>query len=341
MFGDISVVLILIVVIALAFDFVNGFHDTANVIATSVSTRALSPRNAILLATVFNFVGALTGTAVAKTIGKGIVPPENLAGAHAGTILIAALLGAITWNLITWYFGIPSSSSHALIGGLTGASVSALGFSSIEWGGFVKILIALVTSPIAGLLFGSLVMLILFWIFRESDPHQLNKRFLMMQVLTAISMSWAHGSNDAQKSMGIITLAILVSGGATAAQLGEFAIPTWVIMACAAAMAGGTMLGGWRIIRTMGAKIFRLEPINGFAADFTSASVIFAATSLGLPVSTTHVVASSIMGVGMAKRFRGVRWDTARQIVMAWAITIPASALVGAVMFQLVHLVMG
>ncbi|MGE5372751.1 MAG: anion permease [Solirubrobacterales bacterium] len=211
MYSDISLALVLIVIIALAFDFVNGFNDTANVIATSVSTRALTPQTAIIVATVFNFIGAFSGTALAKTIGKGIIPPENLAGPFAHSILIAALLGAITWNLITWYFGIPSSSSHALIGGLTGASISALGFSSIHWNGFLKILTSLITSPILGLIFGAMVMILLFWIFRESDPHQVNKGFLTMQVLTAAGMAWAHGSNDAQKSMGIITLAIIHS----------------------------------------------------------------------------------------------------------------------------------
>lgn len=325
----VSAVLVVIVLMALIFDYVNGFHDTANVIATSVSTKALQPRQAIVIATVFNFIGALMGTAVAKTIGSGIVKSEFA----SDWVLVAALTGAIAWNIITWYYGIPSSSSHALIGGLVGAGLSAFGPDCVQWAGFGKILLVLISSPIIGLGVGGLVMLILFWVFQYSDSMKVNKIFLKLQVLSACMMAFSHGSNDAQKSMGIITLALFAAG-----LLNEFVVPTWVILACASAMAGGTAVGGWRIIRTMGGKIFRLEPINGFAADFSSATVIYTASMMGMPVSTTHVVSSSIMGVGAAKRVSGVRWETAQNIVTAWLVTIPSAGLIGAVTFQIINI---
>lgn len=325
----VSLVLIVIVAMALVFDYVNGFHDTANVIATSVSTKALQPREAIIIATVFNFMGALMGTAVAKTIGSGIVKSEFA----SDWVLVAALTGAIAWNIITWYFGIPSSSSHALIGGLVGAGISAFGPDSVQWSGFIKILAVLVTSPVIGMGVGALVMVLLFWIFRFSDAVKVNKIFLKLQILSACMMAFAHGSNDAQKSMGIITLALVAAG-----LLGDFNVPLWVILACASAMACGTAVGGWRIIRTMGGKIFRLEPINGFASDFSSSLVIYSASLLGMPVSTTHVVSSSIMGVGAAKRVSGVRWETAQNIVTAWLVTIPSAGLIGAVAYQFINI---
>ena len=322
-------IIVVVVFLALCFDYVNGFHDTANAIATSVSTKALSPRAAIMVAASLNFLGALSGTAVAATIGKSIVAPEMV----TGLVLITALIGAIFWNLFTWYFGIPSSSSHALIGGLVGAVIAGFGFSYVQWHGFFSIFSGLIIAPIVGLLAGSLVMTLLFWVFKSASPALTNNKFRKLQILSACMASFAHGSNDAQKSMGIITMA-LVSGGL----LGTFQVPLWVKMACAGAMALGTAVGGWKIIRTMGGKIFRIEPINGFAADFTSSLVIYAASLMGAPVSTTHVVSSSIMGVGAAKRLRGVRWNIARQIIIAWFVTIPSSALVTMLVYKLLTL---
>jgi len=310
---------IVVIVLALAFDYINGFHDTANAIATSISTKALTPRAAILIAATLNLAGSLSGTAVAATIGKGIVAPEIVTPA----VLIAALIAAIFWNLFTWYFGIPSSSSHALIGGLTGAVIGSFGWQQVKWYGFGKILAGLLLSPILGLIVGAAVMTLLFWIFSGSSPARVNAHFRKLQILSACTASFAHGSNDAQKTMGIITMT-LVSGGLIA----SFSVPLWVKILCALAMASGTAFGGWKIIRTMGGKIFRIEPINGFAADFTASAIIWGASLLGAPVSTTHVVSSSIMGVGAAKRFGGVRWNIARQIVIAWFVTIPSSALV-------------
>lgn len=320
---------VLVVFFALTFDYINGFHDTANAIATSVSTKALSPRNAIMVAATLNFLGALSGTAVAATIGKSIVAPELV----SPLVIIAALIGAIFWNLFTWYFGIPSSSSHALIGGLVGAVIAGFGFTQVNWFGFVKIFSGLIIAPIIGMVAGSLVMTLLFWIFKSSSPALINNKFRKLQILSACTASFAHGSNDAQKSMGIITM-VLVGGG----YLSTFEVPMWVKVACALAMAAGTAVGGWKIIRTMGGKIFRIEPINGFAADFTSSVVIYSASLLGAPVSTTHVVSSSIMGVGAAKRLKGVRWNIARQIVLAWFITIPLSALAALLIYKLVNM---
>jgi inorganic phosphate transporter, PiT family len=310
---------ITVVILALIFDYINGFHDTANAIATSISTKALTPRVAILIAACFNLLGSLSGTAVAATIGNGIVAPEVVTPG----VLIAALISAIFWNLFTWYFGIPSSSSHALIGGLTGSVIGSFGIQQVKWYGFGRILAGLILSPILGLIIGSIIMILLFWIFSGSSPARVNKNFRKMQILSACTASFAHGSNDAQKTMGIITMT-LVSGGL----IGSFAVPFWVKVCCALAMASGTAFGGWKIIRTMGGKIFRIEPINGFAADITASAIIWGASLLGAPVSTTHVVSSSIMGVGAAKRLKGVRWNIASQILIAWVVTIPSSALV-------------
>lgn len=320
---------IIIIILALLFDFINGFHDTANAIATSISTKALTPRAAILIAASLNLVGSLSGTAVAATIGKGIVAPEIVTPA----VLIAALISAIFWNLFTWYYGIPSSSSHALIGGLTGSVIGSFGIHQVKWYGFGKILAGLILSPVLGLILGGIIMTVLFWIFSGLSPARVNKHFRKMQILSACTASFAHGSNDAQKTMGIITLT-LVSGGL----IGSFNVPLWVKALCAISMASGTAVGGWKIIRTMGGKIFRIEPINGFAADFTASAIIWGASLLGVPVSTTHVVSSTIMGVGAAKRFRGVRWNIARQILMAWLVTIPSSALVAMALIHLFRL---
>ncbi|MGI5920412.1 MAG: inorganic phosphate transporter [Syntrophomonadaceae bacterium] len=320
------VTIIMIVLLALIFDYVNGFHDTANAIATSVSTKALSPRTAITMAATFNFVGALSGTAVATTIGKNIVYHD----AVTPIVIVSALIAAIFWNLFTWYFGIPSSSSHALIGGLVGAVLAGFGSNLVKWGGFTSIFLGLIITPIIGMVLGSIVMTVLFWLFKGASPARTNRKFRKLQIISAGMASFAHGSNDAQKSMGIITLA-LFSGGLIA----DFTVPLWVKVVCAGAMAAGTALGGWKIIKTMGGKIFRIEPINGFAADFTSSMVIYCGTLVGAPVSTTHVVSSSIMGVGAAKRLKGVRWNIARQIIIAWFVTIPSAALVATVFYKI------
>lgn len=323
------IMIILVVLLALLFDFINGFHDTANAIATSVSTKALSPRTAIMIAATLNFAGALSGTAVAATIGQSLVAPDLV----TPLVLITALIGAIFWNLFTWYFGIPSSSSHALIGGLVGGVMAGFGIYAVNWQGFVKIFSGLILAPILGLVAGSMVMTLLFWIFKKASPARTNNKFRKLQILSACMASFAHGSNDAQKSMGIISLTLL-SGGL----ISSFHVPIWVMVACALAMALGTAVGGWRIIRTMGGKIFRIEPINGFAADFTSAAVIYSASLLGAPVSTTHVVSSAIMGVGAAKRLKGVRWNIARQILIAWFVTIPSAAFAAMIVYKLIKI---
>ncbi len=324
---DIHPFIIIVVVLALIFDFINGFHDTANAIATSVSTRAISPSKAIMMAAVLNFLGAMISTGVAKTIGGDIV-----VGHIEQPIIIASLIGAIFWNLFTWKIGLPSSSSHALVGGMIGGVLmSDMGLAGLNFAGIGKIVIALVTSPILGMVMGYIIMTILFRVFENSSPSKLNHRFKKMQILTAATMAFSHGSNDAQKSMGIITLA-LVSGGV----LTEFEVPTIVKVLAATAMAVGTSVGGWSIIKTVGGKIFKLEPVNGFAADLNSSITIFTATMLHLPVSTTHVVSGSIMGVGAAKRIHAVRWGVAKQMVMAWVLTIPCTAVMGALSYMIV-----
>jgi len=321
---------IIVTVLAVSFDFVNGFHDTANAVATSVTTRALSPKQAVLMAGVLNFVGAVSGTAVAKTIGKGIVD----ANAINQYVIIAALVGAIIWNLITWYFGLPSSSSHALIGGLIGATIAGSGVKALLVKGILeKVLLPLVLSPIIGFSIGFIIMTSFFWIFDKSAPFPLNMKFRKLQVLSAAMASFSHGSNDAQKSMGIITLALFSAG-----YLQSFEIPLWVKIACALAMGLGTYTGGWRIIKTMGSKIFRIEPVNGFAADLASSITIYGSSLLGMPVSTTHVVASSILGVGSAKRFSGVNWEVGKTIVTAWFLTIPAAGIMAALFYQVILL---
>ncbi|WP_442950898.1 anion permease [Paenibacillus sp. An7] len=316
----------IVVFLALAFDFINGFHDTANAIATSVSTRALTPRRAILLAASMNFIGALLFTGVAKTIGGSVADPTKLD--NGINIVIATLIAAIIWNLVTWWFGLPSSSSHALIGALAGAVfISEPG--KLNWSGFTSIVEGLVLSPIIAFAIGYVVMTILKYIFAKRSPHTVNKGFRTVQIFTAALQSFTHGTNDAQKAMGIITFA-LVAGGVQ----DNMEVPLWVKIAAATAMAGGTAIGGWKIIKTMGTKIFKIEPINGFAADLSAASVIFTATLLHLPVSTTHAITSSILGVGSAKRFSAVKWSLAGRIVVTWFITIPITGvLAGLIMY--------
>ena len=318
-----------VIILALVFDFINGFHDTANAIATSVSTRALYPNHAIMMAAGLNFVGAMVSTGVAKTIGGDIVSSPTLIDEK---VLIAALIGAIFWNLLTWKVGLPSSSSHALIGGLIGAVLISVGVSGLNWNAIGKIFLALVLSPAIAFATGIIIMNIIFRVFENFSPHVLNDKFRKMQVLLAAMIAFSNGSNDAQKSMGIITLALFSGGFIT-----EFEVPTYVKVLCATAMAMGTATGGWSIIKTVGGKIFKLEPPSGFAADLNSSCVVFGATLLHLPVSTTHVVSGSIMGVGTAKRVNAVRWGTARQMVKAWTMTIPITAAIGAMSFLLVE----
>ena len=317
-----------VVLLALAFDYINGFHDTANAIATSVSTRAIAPKTAIMMAAALNFLGAMVSTGVAKTIGGDIVTAPEMIN---GEIIVAALVGAIFWNLLTWWYGIPSSSSHGLIGGIIGAVLISVGPEALQAGGISKIFISLVASPILALVLGYIVMKILLILFGRFSPIILNDRFRNMQLVSAALMSFSHGSNDAQKAMGIITLTLVASG-----HLQTLDVPIWVKLACATAMALGTAAGGWKIIATVGSKIFKLESINGFAADLNSAITIFTATLLHLPVSTTHVVSGSIMGVGTAMRVRAVNWSTARSMVFAWFITIPLSAGVSALAYVII-----
>ncbi len=318
-----SIMLIAVIAIALIFDFINGFHDTANAIATSVSTRVLSPRIAIIMAAVLNFAGALVSESVAKTISSGLV-----SGHLEQYVIIGALLAAVIWDLITWYIGLPSSSSHALIGGLIGAAiVYTWSFDGIIWTGVIdKVIIPLITSPLIGFAFGYLIMSSLFEILRPFSQKLVNKWFSKLQILSAALMAFSHGSNDAQKSMGIITLA-LISAGAVSSDAG---IPILVKLSCAIAMALGTSIGGWKIIKTIGVNMIKLQPIGGFAAETSAAIVIHAMTALGAPVSTTHVITSSIMGVGASKRLSTVRWILAKSIVKAWVVTIPATMLLGA-----------
>ena len=317
-----------VVLLALAFDYINGFHDTANAIATSVSTRAIAPKTAVMMAATLNFLGAMISTGVAKTIGGDIVTSPDMIN---GEIIVAALVGAIFWNLLTWWYGIPSSSSHALIGGIIGAVMISVGSDALHVGGIGKIFISLVASPILALILGYIVMKVLLFLFGRFSPIVLNDRFRNMQLISAALMSFSHGSNDAQKAMGIITLTLVASG-----HLPTLDVPLWVKLACATAMALGTAAGGWKIIATVGSKIFKLESINGFAADLNSALTIFTATLLHLPVSTTHVVSGSIMGVGTAMRVKAVNWSTARSMVFAWFITIPLSAGVSALAYVII-----
>lgn len=319
----------LVIVLALAFDFINGFHDTANAIATCIATRSLSPRIAIIMSAFLNFVGAMVSTGVAKTIGGEIVTSPQMVDS---TVLIAALFAAIVWNLFTWKIGMPSSSSHALIGGVLGAVTISYGTGAINGNGVFMIVAGLIGSPVIAMFSGYVIMTLLFILFRNVGRSKVNYISLHIQSLSTAVMAFSHGSNDAQKCMGIITLALL-SGG----YIGELEVPFLVKIACAFAMCAGTSVGGWRIIRTVGNKIFRLEPVNGLAADINSALTIFTATFLHLPVSTTHVVTGSIMGVGWAKRFRAVHWNVAYSMVGAWVMTIPSTAAVGALVYILIR----
>lgn len=329
----ILLITICIVVLALAFDFINGFHDTANSIATSVSTKALKPRHAIILAAIMNFVGAMTFTGVAKTITKDIVDPFTLQNGQL--VILAALVAAITWNLLTWYYGIPSSSSHALIGSIAGAAIASGGFGILNYSGFIKIFVALLVSPVLAFTVGFIIYSLFKVIFKNNNLTKTNRNFRYFQIATAALQSYTHGTNDAQKAMGIITMALIAGGFAQTSE-----IPFWVQLSCATAMGLGTSVGGWKIIKTVGGKIMKIRPINGVAADLTGASVIFGSTLIGLPVSTTHVISSSILGVGSAHRIKGVKWGTAKTMLITWVITLPISATLAALTYFLITLIM-
>ena len=326
----VSLMLVAVVALAIAFDYINGFHDTANAIATSVATRALSPRTAIAMATAFNFIGAFAGTAVAKTIGAGLVDEATT----TTTVVAAALIGAIAWNLLTWWLGLPSSSSHALIGGLFGATLVAAGTGAFKVQGIVdKVLVPMISSPLIGFVVALALVVALFWIFRHAPRRPMTTVFRRLQVISAGFMAFSHGSNDAQKTMGIITLALFTSG-----LIPTIDVPVWVIVVAATAISLGTAVGGWRIMHTMGHRVVKLEPVHGFAAETTAATVIIGAAQLGMPVSTTHVISAAIMGVGTSRGLRGVRWGVARSILLAWVITIPASGAVAALSWYALHL---
>ena len=324
--------LFLVVGAALVFDYINGFHDTANAIATCISTRALSVKAAIIMAAGLNFAGAMISTKVASTIGKGIVDPANV----TQMVVLAGIVGAIIWDLITWYYGLPSSSSHAIIGGIMGAVIAHTGMAMLHWKGLEKIVLALVLSPVIGTTLGFLFMVGMLWRFRNTSPSLLNKNFRRMQILSAAVMAFSHGTADAQKSMGVITLALVSYG-----YLSSFVVPPWVMILCATAMALGTAAGGWRIIKTVGRDFVKLQPVHGFCVETASAGVILGASFFGLPTSTTHVITSSILGVGLSKRMSAVNWVLASRILVAWVLTIPASGLMAYVTYMVMSPFLG
>jgi inorganic phosphate transporter, PiT family len=334
---------ILVIIVALLFDYINGFHDTANAIATVVSTRVLSPRDAILMAAVLNFIGALFAKKVAQTIAAGLLNLGYAEGSPnaAQVIVLAALVGAIVWNLLTWYVGLPSSSSHALFGGLFGAAFAFGGAQMINWDGYItKALIPIVLSPLAGLLIGYTLMSLIHVVFRNAHPGRVGPPFRWLQIASAGMLAYSHGSNDAQKSMGMITMAIVAAGLVTPVDPSQPDIHPLTVVACAAAMALGTSVGGWRIMKTMGQKIVRLEPVHGFAAQTSASSVILFADEFGAPISTTQVITGSIFGVGSAKRLSAVKWGVAKSMIIAWILTLPLSAAVAALSFYLLSFVL-
>lgn len=324
---ELSGLLLLVVVLALLFDFSNGWHDSANAIATVVSTRVLSPVTAVLLAGVLNVAGAFMSTSVAKMIGTGIVEPSSVTQA----VVAAALGGAIIWNLCTLLLGLPTSSSHALIGGLVGASVLHGGWATVKFSGLRSVLEAMVLSPFCGFLVGFLLMVGVTWLFFRTQRNIGTRLFARLQLLSASFMAFSHGANDAQKAMGIITLALLSAGHIPTAE-----VPTWVIVACALAMGLGTAVGGWKIVRTLGMRILTLEPVHGFAAETSAATVLLVTAHIGLPVSTTHTITSSVMGVGVVKRLSAVRWGVTARILYAWVFTLPGAALMAATIYAVV-----
>jgi len=318
--------LVAVVIVALFFDFTNGFHDTANSIATSVSTRALSPRTAVLVAAIFNFVGAFVSLKVAATIAKGIVNPEAI----TLSVVLAGLVGAITWNLATWFLGLPSSSSHALIGGIAGAAIAADGLNVVYWSGiWEKVIKPGVLSPTLGFAIAFALMIVIIWVVRRRSPSRVNRVFRRAQIFSGSFVAFAHGTNDAQKTMGIIALALISTGHLNAE---EFDVPFWVIASSATAMALGTYAGGWRIIRTMGTRIAKIDPPQGFAAQTACAGILWTTAHLGFPVSTTQTISGCVVGAGASKGLFAVRWGIAGNIVFAWILTLPAAGLVGASM---------
>ncbi|MFD5538316.1 anion permease [Streptomyces sp. NPDC127079] len=324
--------LVVTILVALFFTYTNGFHDSANAIATSVSTRALTPRAALAMAAVMNLAGAFLGSGVAKTVSEGLI--ETPQGSQGMGILFAALVGAIVWNLVTWYFGLPSSSSHALFGGLVGAALA--GGTEVLWNGVVdKVIIPMFLSPVVGLILGYLVMTAIMWLFRRSNPHKAKRGFRIAQTVSAAGMALGHGLQDAQKTMGVVVMALVISGHET---YGD-PIPAWVKIVCALMLSLGTYAGGWRIMRTLGRKIIELDPPQGFAAEATGASIMFTTAYLfKAPISTTHVITSAIMGVGATRRVKAVRWGVAKNIVLGWFITMPAAALVAAAAYGILKL---
>lgn len=324
-------VLVLVIIIALVFDYINGFNDSANAIATCVSTRALSIPTAVIMAAALNLIGAMISTKVASTIGQGIVEPNDI----TQVVILAGIGGAIIWSLITWYFAIPSSSTHALIGGIMGASVAHIGFSSLYWIGIKKIILSLLLSPIIGIVLSFWLMITLLWLSRSFLPDKLNKSFRKLQIISAAFVAFSHGTADAQKSMGIITMA-LVSYGA----IETFYVPWLVVIACAVAMALGTAIGGWRIIKTVGKDFVKLQPIHGFCVQTSTAAVVLTASAFGLPTSTTHVITSSILGVGLSKRLSAINWKIAQNILWAWVLTIPASGIVAFLLYAILHAIL-
>jgi PiT family inorganic phosphate transporter len=315
---DTFFLLLCVIVLAVIFDFINGFHDTANAIATSVSTRVLSPKAAVSMAAVLNMVGALTGTAVAKTVGAGLVEASCI----TQITIISALIAAIIWDIFTWYLGLPTSSSHAILSGIVGAGIATAGTNVIIQKGVYKVLMGLIFSPLIGFILGFFLMLFLNWLFSRSSPSLVSNLFGRLQIISAAYMAFSHGSNDAQKTMGIITMAIV-----SYYNLPDFNVPLWVILLCATTMAFGTAAGGWKIIKTLGMRLANLRPINGFAAETSAATIIEIASRIGIPLSTTHVISSTIMGVGASKRLSAVKWVVGGNIMLAWILTLPACTL--------------
>lgn len=322
------ILLIAIIAAALVYDFFNGFNDCANAIATTISTRALSPRAAILMAWALNFLGALSHTAVAATMGKGVIDPQQV----SLTLVLVALIGASVWTGLASFSGIPVSVTHSLIGGLLGAGIVASGFEIIVLQGMKKIVLAMLLSPILGFLGGLLLMVVVSWIFKNSSFRTVNRHFKRWQILSAAWMAFSHGMNDAQNAMGIIAMALVSYGS-----LAVFQVPLWVVFACATAMALGTSVGGWKVIKTMGSKVFKLQPVHGFSAETSAAAVIAGMSLFGAPISTTHVISTAIMGAGSSQRLSAVRWGIVRNIVIAWIITIPAAGTVAALLYLLIQ----
>lgn len=321
-----DIYVIFLIFLALAFDFINGFHDSANSIATVVSTRVLSPRYAVIWAAFFNFIAFLFfGLHVAGTIGKGIIDISIM----DNEVILATLAGAITWDLITWYFGLPTSSSHALMGGLIGAALVKAGSTALVWKGIIKTVVFIFVSPILGLFLGLVIGIIVYWAFRNKAPGQVDHIFRKGQLVSAALYSLGHGGNDAQKTMGVIAGLLFSSGFLK----GEFHIPLWVVLSCHGAIAMGTMFGGWRIVKTMGQRVAKLKPVDGFCAETSAATTLFLASFLGIPVSTTHTITGAIMGVGSLRRLTAVRWGVAGQILWAWVLTIPAAAIISAIVY--------